>query len=425
MADLVVIHWPYWLVFERLSLALGLGLFVGIERERRGKDAGLRTFGFAALLGALGGLLGEPYALLSLVLLGVLIIFLNWQTLRADQGTELTTSIALLVTGFAGILSGQGHTLTPAAVGVMTAALLAWKEPMAVFSVKLSETEVRSAILLAILAFVIYPALPEGSIDPWGALEPRAAWVTVILIAGIGFINYILWKIYGERGIELTGFLGGLVNSSVATRELALRVKEGSPQVREVAYRGIVLAMAAMLVRNAVLLAILAPLAVRSVVGAFALMFIVCITLAFVHHQPAGCLAVEPDTPILNITSPFSLKSALKFGLLLVIIQVAGILGQQTLGQVGVYVTSLLGGLFSSSSAVAAAAALATHDTIPVDVAGVCAVIASLTSVVVNLPLVMGVGDRRLISRLAWTVGMVTVVGIVGTMGQAMVSSLW
>jgi uncharacterized membrane protein (DUF4010 family) len=181
--------------------------------------------------------------------------------------------------------------------------------------------------------------------------------------------------------------------------------------------------MAAMLVRNAVLLAILAPLAVRSVVGAFALMFIVCITLAFVHHQPAGCLAVEPDTPILNITSPFSLKSALKFGL--VIIQVAGILGQQTLGQFGVYVTSLLGGLFSSSSAVAAAAALATHDTIPVDVAGVCAVIASLTSVVVNLPLVMGVGDRRLISRLAWTVGMVTVVGIVGTMGQAMVSSLW
>src|SRR5262245_37292245 len=101
-------HWPYLLVFERLSLALALGLFVGIERERRGKDAGLRTFGFAALLGALGGLLGENYALLSLILLGVLIIFLNLQTLRADQGTELTTSIALLVTGFTGILSGQG-----------------------------------------------------------------------------------------------------------------------------------------------------------------------------------------------------------------------------------------------------------------------------------------------------------------------------
>ena len=35
----------------RLALALALGLFVGLERERRGKEAGLRTFGFAALFG--------------------------------------------------------------------------------------------------------------------------------------------------------------------------------------------------------------------------------------------------------------------------------------------------------------------------------------------------------------------------------------
>jgi len=40
-------------------LALAIGLFVGIERERRHKEAGLRTFAFAAVLGAVGGLLGE------------------------------------------------------------------------------------------------------------------------------------------------------------------------------------------------------------------------------------------------------------------------------------------------------------------------------------------------------------------------------
>lgn len=416
--SLAITHWPYLPIFGRLSLALAIGLFVGIERERRGKDAGLRTFGFAALLGALGGLLGEHYALLGIVLLGVLIIFLNLQTLRSDQGTELTTSIALLVIGFAGILSGQGHTLTPAAVGVMTAALLAWKEPLAVFSVKLSETEVRSAILLAILAFVIYPALPEGSIDPWGALEPRAAWVTVILIAGIGFINYILWKIYGDRGVELTGFLGGLVNSSVATRELAQRTHETHGQITEIAYRGILLAIAAMVLRNAVLLAILAPHALRLSAVAFGLMFIASVGLAFIHRRPAVSSTIEPDTPVLNLKSPFSLRSALKFGFLLVVIQVAGVLGQQTLGQFGVYVTSLLGGLFSSSSAVAAAAALATHSTISNEVAGTCAVIASLTSVLVNLPLVIGLADRSLIIRLAWAVGIVTILGGLGAIIQ-------
>ena len=97
----------------RLALALGLGLFIGLERERRGKEAGLRTFGFAALLGGLGGLLGDAYALLGLSLLGILVVFLNWATLREGQGLELTTSAALLVTGFIGVLSGAGHTFTP------------------------------------------------------------------------------------------------------------------------------------------------------------------------------------------------------------------------------------------------------------------------------------------------------------------------
>src|SRR5689334_12377709 len=114
---------PYLPTLTRLALALALGLFVGLERERRGKEAGLRTFGFAALLGGLGGLLGDAYAITGLLLLGILVVFLNWATLRAGQGLELTTSAALLVTGFSGVLAGEGHTFTPVTAGVATAAL--------------------------------------------------------------------------------------------------------------------------------------------------------------------------------------------------------------------------------------------------------------------------------------------------------------
>ena len=56
-----------------------------------------------------------------------------------------------------------------------------------------------SMILLAILAFVVYRVLPTGSLDPWALVEPRAAWVTVILIATLGFTNYVLLKLYGTR----------------------------------------------------------------------------------------------------------------------------------------------------------------------------------------------------------------------------------
>ena len=283
--------------------------------------------------------------MLSLSLLGVLIVFLNLHTLWTDHSTELTTSAALLVIGFAGVLCGQGHTLTPAAIAVITAALLAWKEPLAGFSLGLSEVELRSAILLGILAVVIYPALPPGTVDPWGVIEPRTAWVTVILIAGIGFVNYVLWKLYGARGIELTGFLGGLVNSSVAVSALAQRVRDTQGQMLEVAYRGMVLAITAMLLRNTVLLALLAPVALAAAAVPLLLMLVASLGLAFLHPQ-LRTSTPPADAPDLRLTSPFALTSTLKFGVLLLLMQVASALAQQTLGQIGVYMISLWGACF-------------------------------------------------------------------------------
>ena len=325
----------YLLRIERLLLALAIGMFVGLEREWRRKQAGVRTFGFVALLGSLGGLLGENYALLSIALLGLLIVFLNLQTLRVGKGTELTTSVALLVTGLTGVLCGQGETVTPAAVAVITAALLSWKERLKGFSIGLSETELRAAIMLAMLTFVIYPALPQGSIDPWELVEPREAWLTVILVAGIGFVNYVLWKLYGTRGIELASFLGGLVNSSVAVVELAKRVHETQGRLADVAYRGIILATAAMVVRNALLLTILSPQALQSSVLALALM-LAAMGLSLVRRLPLPSETVD-TLPALHFESPFSLRSALKFGLLFLALQIVAVLAQRALGQVGFY----------------------------------------------------------------------------------------
>ena len=410
-------EWPYLPIIVRLSLALALGLFVGLERERRGKEAGLRTFGFVALIGALGGLLGESFSLLAIILVGLLVVFLNIQTLLAGQGTELTTSAALLVTGIAGVLCGQGHTLTPAAVAVLTAALLAWKQSLSNFTLGLSETELRSAILMAILAFVIYPALPQGSVDSWGAIDPREAWITVILIAGIGFVNYILWKLYGTRGIELAGFLSGLVNSSVTVSELAARVRETKGQLNDVAYRSIVLATAAMLLRNAALLAILAPRVLLASLLPLVFMLAACALFALGNRKP---LRTVPDShvPLLKLESPFSLLSAFKFGLLFLAIQIAGVVAQRTVGQYGVYVVSLFGGMFSSSSAVAAVAAIFAKATISGRVAGLCAVIASLASVLVDLPLVTRAHEPRLTQSLLRVTAVVTVCGLIGAFLQ-------
>jgi uncharacterized membrane protein (DUF4010 family) len=419
---------PYAPTLARLSLALAIGLFVGIERERRRKEAGLRTFAFAALLGAAGGLLGDSYSLLALGLLGVLVVLLNFETIRTGEGAEITTSAALLVIGFAGVLAGNGHTFTPTLLGIATAALLAWKEPLAGFSHTLSESELRAAVLLAILAFVVYPVLPTGTIDRWNLIDARAAWVSVVLIAALGFVNYVLLNLYGARGIEFTGFLGGLVNSTVTVTELATRVRESDGVLRDVAYRGIVLSTAAMLVRNGIILVLLAPEAFASALAPFALMLAGSVAAALwdrrrTRHEAA---VVEGDTSHTSVpaastvmSSPFSLSSALKFGLIFLALQVAATLAERWLGESGLYALSVAGGVVSSASTVASAANLATAGSLTASVAGHSAIIASVASALVDLPLVSRFGrDAQLTRRAAIFIGGIALLGAAGVVAD-------
>lgn len=411
------VEWPYVETLLRLSLGLSLGLLIGLERERSAKEAGLRTFAFIAVLGALGGLMGEVFALTSIGITALLTVYLNVRTLMEHEGAELTTSAAMLLTCLAGILCGLGHRLTPAAVIVSTTALLAWKRPLSGFTRGLTEAEVRSAIVLAVLAIVIYPALPEGRVGPMSLIEPRAAWVTVLLIAGIGFINYILWKLYGTRGADIAGFLGGLVNSSVTVSELASRAASASPEAVHGAYRGIVLATAAMLTRNIVLLGILAPRALLYCLGAFAPMLLCC--LALLRWNRAPDLSANQGPPV-ALELPFSLTVALKYGLLFLLLTVSASLTLDLLGEAAFYAVSFVGGLFSSASAVASAAAMVAQRIIDPWQGAIGALLASLASVVVNVPFMLRARNAQLTRRLTMAMTAVTLCGTAGMVAWAL-----
>jgi uncharacterized membrane protein (DUF4010 family) len=409
--------WPYLEMLARFALALALGLLIGLERERRKKEAGLRTFGFIALLGSVGAALGDPYAYIILGMTGLLTVFLNIQELRTHEGTELTTSAAMLVTCMVGILCGKGHTLTPAAIMVSATALLAWKDQLQGFSIGLTENELRSALLLAILGIVIYPVLPKGTIGPWGLIEPRAAWATVILIAGIGFVNYVLWKVYGTRGVAIAGFLGGLVNSSVTVNELAARIGSGRRSRAEIiaAYQGILLATSAMIARNAVILLLLSPRVAVSALISFLLMLVASTGWAFLGRKPGRSeLPEEKLASEGTLVLPFSLWAALKFGFIFLVLHVIGIVMQKYFGNVGFYAVSFIGGAVSSASAVAAAASLSSSGAISFSAAAAGAVIASIASVGINLPFVFRARNHSLSTSLSIAMAVIAVLGIVG-----------
>ncbi|MBX3172382.1 MAG: MgtC/SapB family protein [Candidatus Eremiobacteraeota bacterium] len=410
-------QWPYLAALSRLLLALAVGTFVGLEREQRGHMAGLRTFGLTCVLGCMGGLEGQAFALASLILVALLVVFVNLQALREPaHGRELTTSAALLITGFAGVLCGQGHRLTPVAIAVVTAALLAWKGTLRGISSALTEAELRSAILLAMLTFVVYPALPAGGFGPHQALVPQEAWVTVILIAGVGFVNYALLKVYGNRGVELAGFLGGLVNSTVTVHELVHRLRESQGRLTRFVRQGVLGANAAMLVRNAGLLGVLAYQVLARAWIPYAAMIVFLGLLLWLGSRSQE--TPTSDTPV-RLSSPFSLPSALKFGAILLVLQLGSVLAQNSLGDLGVYATAFLGGLISSASAVGAVAGLAARGSMATEVAARSAITASIASILVNLPLLYRMNSSQLTRQLVQVMLATTGIGIVALLATS------
>jgi uncharacterized membrane protein (DUF4010 family) len=407
--------WPFLPTLMRLALALGTGAFVGLEREHRGK-AGARTFTFASLIGCLEGFLGNSFALLAITLIGLFVCFLNIREWSQHQNLNLTTSAALIIVGFCGVLCGKGHTFTPVATAVITAALLAWKQPITGFATGLSDIELRSAILLAILSFIVYPVLPAHPVGPYQVIQLQETWATILLIAALGFVNYVLWKIYGPRSIDITSFLGGLVNSTAAVAELSSRVRQAGEGFLKLAYRGVVLATGAMLLRNSLILAILALQSFAySLVPMLFMLVTALLSLRFGARKVSG--ATNEPPPDLKLEQPFSLKAALKFGLIFLILNVAGVLAHRSLGVYGFYAISVAGGLISSASAVAAAGTAAAHHEVSFSVAANGAVFASLTSVLINIPLVARAGGQPgLTKALARTLLIVIASGILGVL---------
>jgi uncharacterized membrane protein (DUF4010 family) len=367
----------------KAGVALALGLLVGFEREWSNKDIGVRTFAMTSLLGLLATLLGPVSMGFAAGAILVLIIFANLRGLQTARKLEATTSIALAVIFLLGVLVGQGHLFTPVACAIVVTMLLSLKPQLRAFAGGLTQQEVRSAVLLALLGFVVWPLLPDRFVDPWQLIQPREDWITVVVIAGLGFLNYVLLRIYGSRGIYLTAVLGGLVNSTATAAELSSTL--ASSGLESLTVPVILLTSVSMCFRNLIILAIFARGAIQTAILPLLAMTAVAGFWVFRNRRQAG--AVEQNVTI-DLGSPVSLKKVSGFALLFLILQVVATLGQRWVGNAGFQIVSVLGGLVSSASTTAAAANMVMHDHVNASQAGVAVVLTSIASALADLPLV-------------------------------------
>ncbi|MGH9477367.1 MAG: MgtC/SapB family protein [Terriglobales bacterium] len=386
----------------RIALALAIGLLVGFEREWSNKEAGIRTCALVALAGMLTALVGMPLVLAGLAGVLLLIVFINLRALQAQKTVEITTSAALLVLYILGVLVGHGEYFMPVAAAIVATLLLSWKVGLHRFAGELHPNEIRSAIWLGLLAFVVYPLLPDRFVDRWHTINPHTLWIAVIVVAAVGFVNYVFMRLYSARGLYCSAVLGGLVSSTAALLELGATLRgmslhsdagEGA-EIVQMSVTVTLLATMAMFGRNLILLAIFEPAGLPWALPALVAMALVAAVLIW----------RRPQTPVLSgqqlaLDSPISFRRVAEFGLVFLAIQVATTLALRTWGHFGAYAVAVLGGTVNSAGATAAVGEMAAQHTLTAVTAGVATVLASMASAVVNAPVMNRVLRHK---RIGW-----------------------
>ena len=396
------------LVFEELLvqppvlliLAALLGLFLGLEREWSDIDAGMRTFSLTGLAGGVFTLVARETGIESALLLGGLFVLvqaasLSFAAFHTEESLHLTTSASLLVAYGVGALVVSEFVLAGVTVAVVSSLLLVLKRELHDFAGTLSRDELRSASEFAILAFVVFPLLPAGDITVQNVtLEPRIAWLMVVTVAGIGFVNYVVVRTYGGIGVVVTGFFGGLASSTAVVGSTLDHVRR-RPELESFAVAAVLLADAAMAVRNLVitlafsfpspLLAAVVPLG-AFVVGAVAV---------------ALWTANREEVVDLDLESPFSLRNALGFGAVFLLILAAGTVAQTAFGTAGLYASSFVSGLVSSAGATTTAVLLYRGGSVTGANAVVAVLLATTASVLVKTALALA-GPRSFTRAVAW-----------------------
>ncbi|WP_245876390.1 MgtC/SapB family protein [Caldimonas caldifontis] len=212
-----------------LAVALGCGLLIGLERERRKgqgptrQPAGIRSFSLAALAGALAQALQQPALVFAGALMIIALATVAYLKSRSDD-PGLTTELALFATYLVGVLAVASPALG-AACGAGVAALLAARGWLHRVSTQLlSEQEVQDLLLLAALALVVVPLLPARPL-PWlGGIQPRSLGLLVVLILALQAIGHVATRWLGPRlGLAASGFFSGFVSSTATVATMGAR----------------------------------------------------------------------------------------------------------------------------------------------------------------------------------------------------------
>ncbi len=338
-------------------IALLIGALVGIDRERKKaiepghSFGGIRTHILLALVGAASARLAVELAMpwtfpVTLAVVGAAVVasYIHQNRDHADAH-GLTSEVAAIAVFLLGAMVVVGEPELAVALGVVTSAVLAYKQPLHGAVQRLDAQDLFAGLKLLIASFIVLPLLPDTAVDPWQAINPYRLWLLVILISALSLAGYVAVRWLGStHGSAVTGLAGGLVSSTATTLSFARSSRSAGEGDGHALAAGILLAWLVMFARVLVLIAVINRSLLLTAWPPIAAMGVVTGAFAVWHYRAGLADARATRQQEVAVSNPFSLTAAAKVGALFAVVLLTVKLAEKQAPGLGVYVVAALAG---------------------------------------------------------------------------------
>lgn len=402
-----------------LGIAFGLGLLVGLQREKTDNHmAGVRTFTLITILGTVSGLLtrefDNPFILPVLGLcMASMLLMANYIKLKKLNQADIgqTTEVAALLMFAIGAYLVMGSQLIGVLIGASVAILLYVKEHLHEFIENLKEKDLSAIMTLAGISLVILPILPDETYGPYDVINPRNIWLMITLIVGISVVGYFIYKFVGKKvGIISNGILGGLISSTATTVSYARKTADNS-SISKTAVFVIVTASAISFVRVLFEVGVVIPQHLKTIavpIGAVVVfMALVAVALFYLINKKNS-----EDDKMPEPKNPAQFKSALVFGLLYGFILLAVAFTKEKFGNNALYIISIISGLTDVDAITLSLSQLIKEGTLKVAIGWKLILLAGLSNMLFKGVMAIVLGAKEIVKWIIISFGITIAFGL-------------
>lgn len=400
--------------FLDLAIALGLGLLVGLQKERAASPlAGLRTFALVSLAGAVSAVLAaetSPWLLVAgLLAVTAFMVTGNFVLLHEEESDPgQTTEVAVVVTFLVGALTVAGPTEVGIVCGATTAMLLHLRDELHNLVGRLTDRDVRAIMQFVVISLVVLPVLPDRAFGPYHVVNPRQVWWMVVLIVGLNLAGYAAFRLFGQRaGTALAGVLGGVISSTATTVGYARQTR--AQQGRDASAVVVVwIASGVVFVRIMLEIGAVAPSFLPVAAGPLAIMLALFLVVAAVVWRSG---TTPSDIPI-EPGNPTELRPAVLFGAIYAAVIFIVAAAEDLLGDAGLFAAAAVSGLTDVDALTLSTSRLVATDRLSPDTGWRLVLVAILSNLVFKLILAASLGSRSFARRLGTLGGVAIAVGV-------------